>query len=263
MYAQFALVIAATALLSAINAVTLKPTQARCGCARRCRRSGATFSIAASTPSMRALERGYAGLIGRMVAHAGPMTAVAFVDHRGCRYGDCRACRPVSCRSRIRAICWSASSFRMARRWSARSRRSNRSRRSRARTRASPGDHHRRRLGRSTTARRSPMPASPISCSRTGASATTCARCSARCRQASTPIDASIDRAAAAADPGHRQCRRLHHAGRIARRQLRSRQAAKHHQCDCRQCAVAERAAARLDARSARPRRNCASRSIA
>ena len=27
------------------------------------------------------------------------------------------------------------------------------------------------------------------------------------------------DRAAAAADPGHRQCRRLHHAGRIARRQ--------------------------------------------
>ena len=34
---------------------------------------------------------------------------------------------------------------------------------------------------------------------------------------------------AAAADPGHRQCRRLHHADRAARRQLRSRQAPDHH----------------------------------
>ena len=35
--------------------------------------------------------------------------------------------------------------------------------------------------------------------------------------------------AAAAADPGHRQCRRFHHADRIARRQHRFRQAAEHH----------------------------------
>ena len=60
-------------------------------------------------------------------------------------------------------------------------------------------------------------------------------------------IDARRDRAAAAADPGHRQCRRLHHAGRTARRQHRFRQAAEHHQYDRRQRAVAERAAARLD----------------
>ena len=37
---------------------------------------------------------------------------------------------------------------------------------------------------------------------------------------------------AAAADPGHRQCRRLHHAGRAARRQLRPRQAAERDRCD-------------------------------
>jgi multidrug efflux pump subunit AcrB len=48
MYAQFALVIAATALISAVNAATLKPTQARCGCARRCRRRSAILSIAGS-----------------------------------------------------------------------------------------------------------------------------------------------------------------------------------------------------------------------
>ncbi len=78
MYAQFALVIAATALLSAVNAVTLKPTQ----CAlwlrpavppeRRnafCRGFNAVYAR---------VERGYAGLIGRMAARAGLMTLIAF-----------------------------------------------------------------------------------------------------------------------------------------------------------------------------------------
>ncbi len=51
MFAQFALVIAATALISAINAATLKPTQCACGCARRWRRRSATSSLAASTTS--------------------------------------------------------------------------------------------------------------------------------------------------------------------------------------------------------------------
>jgi HAE1 family hydrophobic/amphiphilic exporter-1 len=78
MYAQFALVIAATALLSAINAVTLKPTQA------------AMWLRAPVAPERRnafyrgfnavygRIERNYAGLIGRMVAHAGLMTLIAF-----------------------------------------------------------------------------------------------------------------------------------------------------------------------------------------
>jgi HAE1 family hydrophobic/amphiphilic exporter-1 len=78
MYAQFALVIAATALLSAINAVTLKPTQA------------AMWLRAPVAPERRnafyrgfnavygRIERNYAGLIGHMVAHAGLMTLIAF-----------------------------------------------------------------------------------------------------------------------------------------------------------------------------------------
>ena len=49
----------------------------------------------------------------------------------------------------------------------------------------------------------------------------------------------------AAADPGHRQRRRLCHAGRAARRQFRFRQAAGHHRRDRRQCADAKRVAAR------------------
>ena len=79
MYAQFALVIAATALLSAVNAVTLKPTQS-------------AMWLRAPVPAERRnafyrgfnalygrLERNYAGLIGRMVAHAGLMAVIAFV----------------------------------------------------------------------------------------------------------------------------------------------------------------------------------------
>src|ERR1700758_5846363 len=78
MYAQFAVVIAATALLSAINAITLKPTQS------------AMWLRAPVAPERRnafyrgfnavygRMERSYAGLIGRMVAHAGLMTLIAF-----------------------------------------------------------------------------------------------------------------------------------------------------------------------------------------
>lgn len=76
MYRQFALVIAATALISAINAMTLKPTQ----CALWLRH--------ATPPEKRnvlargfnyvynALERAYAGLIARMVGHSGIMALI-------------------------------------------------------------------------------------------------------------------------------------------------------------------------------------------
>jgi len=78
MYAQFALVIAATALLSAINAVTLKPTQS------------AMWLRAPVPPERRnafyrgfnaiyaRLENRYAGVIRHMVNHAGLMTLIAF-----------------------------------------------------------------------------------------------------------------------------------------------------------------------------------------
>jgi HAE1 family hydrophobic/amphiphilic exporter-1 len=79
MYAQFALVIAATALLSAVNAVTLKPTQA------------ALWLRPATPPEQRnvfyrgfnavydRVERDYARLIGRLVASAGLSTFVALL----------------------------------------------------------------------------------------------------------------------------------------------------------------------------------------
>ena len=78
MYAQFALVIAATALLSAVNAVTLKPTQS------------AMWLRAPVAPEKRnafyrgfnaiygRLELKYEHLVGRMAARAGLMTIVAF-----------------------------------------------------------------------------------------------------------------------------------------------------------------------------------------
>jgi hydrophobic/amphiphilic exporter-1 (mainly G- bacteria), HAE1 family len=78
-YAQFALVIAATALLSAINAVTLKPTQA------------ALWLRPAAPPERRnavyrgfnaiyaRAERGYVALIRRMVSHAGLATVAALI----------------------------------------------------------------------------------------------------------------------------------------------------------------------------------------
>ena len=120
---------------------------------------------------------------------------------------------------------------------------------------------------RSTTARRSPMPASPTSSSRTGASA-------ARARTLLSlfkNLNAALadDRGgehpgdAAAADPGRRQRRRLHHADRVARRQLRPRQAAERHQRDRGQCQVAVGIAAWCWRRSAPTFRNIASRSTA
>ena len=68
MYAQFALVIAATALISAVNAVTLKPTQ----CALWMRRTVPVGAAQCRLPGFRpALQRApntaYAALMTRMV----------------------------------------------------------------------------------------------------------------------------------------------------------------------------------------------------
>jgi hydrophobic/amphiphilic exporter-1 (mainly G- bacteria), HAE1 family len=77
MYAQFALVIAATALISAINAVTLKPTQ----CALWLRPSVPFEKRNAVFRAFNAvydrLERGYAALMRRLVGHAGVVVALA------------------------------------------------------------------------------------------------------------------------------------------------------------------------------------------
>jgi hydrophobic/amphiphilic exporter-1 (mainly G- bacteria), HAE1 family len=87
MFAQFALVIAATALLSAINAATLKPTQ----CALWLRPSVPPEQRNAFFRAFNALyerfENAYAGLIARMVAHSNMMCMIALVVIGAASYG--------------------------------------------------------------------------------------------------------------------------------------------------------------------------------
>jgi hydrophobic/amphiphilic exporter-1 (mainly G- bacteria), HAE1 family len=75
-YAQFALVIAATALLSAINAVTLKPTQAALWLRPAPPPERRNFFYRGFNAVYARAERGYAALIGRMVSRADLMTAI-------------------------------------------------------------------------------------------------------------------------------------------------------------------------------------------
>ena len=79
MFAQFALVIAATAFISAINAATLKPTQ----CAQWLRTpvppEQRNFFFRAFNAVYDPMERGYAALIGRMVNHCGLMVIMALI----------------------------------------------------------------------------------------------------------------------------------------------------------------------------------------
>jgi HAE1 family hydrophobic/amphiphilic exporter-1 len=79
MYAQFAIVIAATALLSAINAVTLKPTQ--CALWLRPPVPVAERNILFRTVerAYTPLEHGYTSLIGGMVRHALPLALLALI----------------------------------------------------------------------------------------------------------------------------------------------------------------------------------------
>jgi hydrophobic/amphiphilic exporter-1 (mainly G- bacteria), HAE1 family len=79
MYAQFALVIAATALLSAINAVTLKPTQSALWLRPPVPEEQRNFFYRGFNAVYNRVERGYAGLIQHMVSHAGLVAIVALV----------------------------------------------------------------------------------------------------------------------------------------------------------------------------------------
>ncbi len=87
MYRQFALVIAVTAILSGINAVTLKPTQ----CALWLRAVDPTRKKNAFCRAFDAvyqpLENAYVRMIGRMVHHSGWVTLVALVLIAGSIWG--------------------------------------------------------------------------------------------------------------------------------------------------------------------------------
>jgi HAE1 family hydrophobic/amphiphilic exporter-1 len=79
MYAQFALVIAATALLSAINAVTLKPTQSAMWLRRPVPPEERNFVYRGFNAGYGRAEAGYARLIGWMANRSGVMIIVALI----------------------------------------------------------------------------------------------------------------------------------------------------------------------------------------
>ena len=87
MYAQFALVIAATALLSAINAATLKPTQCALWLRPAVPPEQRNFFFRGFNRVYSAFERGYVRLIGGMVRHAAVVGVVALMIIGAAGYG--------------------------------------------------------------------------------------------------------------------------------------------------------------------------------
>jgi len=79
MYAQFALVIAATALLSAINAATLKPTQCALWLRRPVPPEQRNFFYRGFNRVYDRIERGYTRIITSLVRHSGVSVTVALV----------------------------------------------------------------------------------------------------------------------------------------------------------------------------------------
>jgi HAE1 family hydrophobic/amphiphilic exporter-1 len=79
MYAQFALVIAATALISAINAVTLKPTQCALWLRPTVPMEKRNAFYRGFNAAYNRVEHAYASLMRRLVGFAGPMVIAAIV----------------------------------------------------------------------------------------------------------------------------------------------------------------------------------------
>jgi hydrophobic/amphiphilic exporter-1 (mainly G- bacteria), HAE1 family len=79
MYAQFALVIAATALLSAINAATLKPTQCALWLRRPVPLDQRNWFYRGFNRGYDRVEKAYAGLTGRMAEHSNLSVILALI----------------------------------------------------------------------------------------------------------------------------------------------------------------------------------------
>ncbi|GLS17950.1 transporter [Labrys miyagiensis] len=90
MYAQFALVIAATALISAVNAATLKPTQAALWLRPTVPVEKRNFFYRGFDAGYVWLEHRYAALIGWMTRYAALMTVFALLIIAGAGYGFSR-----------------------------------------------------------------------------------------------------------------------------------------------------------------------------
>jgi HAE1 family hydrophobic/amphiphilic exporter-1 len=90
MYAQFALVIAATALISAINAATLKPTQCALWLRRPIPPERRNVFYRGFNSVYQRLENRYAKLIGAMLRHSGVMVLIAMAIIGAAVYGMSR-----------------------------------------------------------------------------------------------------------------------------------------------------------------------------
>jgi HAE1 family hydrophobic/amphiphilic exporter-1 len=89
-YAQFALVIAATALISAINAATLKPTQCALWLRPPVPPDQRNFFYRGFNAIYQRMENGYARLIGAMVRHSAIMGVIALLIIGAAGYGMSR-----------------------------------------------------------------------------------------------------------------------------------------------------------------------------
>src|SRR6201990_1401344 len=87
MYAQFALVIAATALLSAVNAATLKPTQCALWLRRPVPPEQRNFFYRGFNAVYNRVEAWYSRLISRLVAHSNVSVICALILIAGAGYG--------------------------------------------------------------------------------------------------------------------------------------------------------------------------------
>ncbi|MCO5065708.1 MAG: multidrug efflux RND transporter permease subunit [Rhizobiaceae bacterium] len=90
MYAQFALVIAATAFISAVNAATLKPTQCATWLRRPVPLEKRNWFYRGFNAIYQRAEDAYTRLIGRMVHHSGVLAIVALMIIGAAGYGISR-----------------------------------------------------------------------------------------------------------------------------------------------------------------------------
>ncbi len=232
MYAQFALVIAATALISAINAATLKPTQCALWLRTPVPPEQRNFFFRGFNRVYHPIERGYVWLIGAMARRSGVMVLVALVVAGLGVWGIARlptSFIPIEDQGYVLVA------VQLAGRRGARADAAGAGRGDQDRAARTPGvDQVIAISGISVLDNSATLP-------NAGVAYVVLKDWSLRKpRQRRRPALGLLQPAGragqaagcggvghhSAADPGHRQRQRLHHAGRVARRQLRLRQAA-------------------------------------
>ena len=233
MYAQFALVIAATAILSAINAATLKPTQSAMWLRRPKPPEQRNFFYRGFNAVYARIENAYARLIGRMARLSAAMVVIALVIVSASFYGFSRIATgflPVEDQGYLLASVQLPDGASLARTQKALEKVTEIARRHRACATSS------RIAGVSALDNSAPLANAGVAYimlkewSERGPSEGLLPLFTGLNKAMERDRGGAHPGAAAAADPGHRQRRRRHHAARAARRQLRPRQAADRHQ---------------------------------